>query len=226
MKDLKITIFGLLRRFATAGATALIVYISGHWTDWLIAAAKGDVKSAAWLPVIYLAIEFIQKFTRTRSATKKAELFGLLPLLLCFGLMLSAAPRVLADDASTTTAPQSSSTTVDNSGAFSKALDGLIVLAFSDAQLQAAYIVSLSDFDQQGELLKSSKQFGSWRLGDVPIKFTFDLFAVNGVDDGDDGAGYGVSAQIRAFGLFDVGLSKNEGYSGVCLNVVPISVSF
>lgn len=66
-KALLVTLGAVLRRFGTAAGTAVLALFVNQWTDWLHKAMSGDPKSAAWIPIIWLFVEFAQKLIRERQ---------------------------------------------------------------------------------------------------------------------------------------------------------------
>lgn len=74
-KALLVTLGAVLRRFGTAAGTAVLAFVVNEWTHWLRDAMDGDPKSAAWIPIVWLVVEFVQKLIRERQKEKEEIYF-------------------------------------------------------------------------------------------------------------------------------------------------------
>ena len=63
MQAAMIVVKALMRRIATAVVATVVASYAG----WLQAALEGDEATAAWWPVVWLAIEAVQKWWRERA---------------------------------------------------------------------------------------------------------------------------------------------------------------
>jgi hypothetical protein len=63
-KALLVTIEAVGRRFAVMAFTALVAFAAEQWTHWLRNSLEGDPRSAAWIPAVWIALEFGQKLVR------------------------------------------------------------------------------------------------------------------------------------------------------------------
>lgn len=61
------TFLAILRRFATLAGTALLAMMNDNWREWLEKAINGDSSAIIWLPLIYAAVEAIQKYWREKK---------------------------------------------------------------------------------------------------------------------------------------------------------------
>lgn len=73
-RALGVTIAAVGRRFAVMVGTGLLAFAADQWTHWLRKAMEGDPRSAVWIPVVWMLIEFAQKFIREiRSGGMRSE---------------------------------------------------------------------------------------------------------------------------------------------------------
>jgi hypothetical protein len=67
MTPLLITAQALLRRFLTTASAALLTFIGVNYVPWLENAFKSDEKTAALWGIVWLVIEFLQKYKREKA---------------------------------------------------------------------------------------------------------------------------------------------------------------
>ena len=65
------TIYALLRRFATFMVAGVLTYAVDLWPNALKQAFAADVKTAVWIPIVWLLVEALQKMIREKLAGGK-----------------------------------------------------------------------------------------------------------------------------------------------------------
>ncbi|MCE5315151.1 MAG: hypothetical protein ABFD49_11095 [Armatimonadota bacterium] len=209
MQAFSITFWALVRRFLAIAATALIADISGNFTNWIKAAAKGDAITLLWLPGILLAVEALQKLCRSLGLwdwlRKYLGVVGVISAL----VLLAVTPSIAAN-------------TDDQSSTFDMVIAGAVHSFLSNLSWSTGYVQSFEG-DKSGMLLDASRTIHTFDLGKYSIPLDGDLFATLGRDSI---VGFGLSADLTDFISLKAGISYLPGGYGWSWSVTPVSINF